>query len=276
MSLTTALSIVVSAAQQDIQAIGDFASDAEQMLASKQTLRPGESFTATERGELKAVSQALSEAIAGKTGTKIQIKASKRVQDFVLRVAVPIKQKSFLSEMALAYLIARQEAFVKDYIFQLLTHKRKMMISSATMTCEELAQHKSLRSLWSYIAQTEVDRLGYGGIDDVAQYFNKKLGIDLTCFSRWGELRESSFRRNLIIHNSGRVNELYRKKASRKTDMSRMSTDMAYVVSAVSNILGFTKYVHSSVCTKFRLRDLTTQSSGRPPAARVRAADFRR
>jgi len=266
----------MAAAQQDIQAIGDFASDAERMLASKQTLKLGESFTAAEKVELHAVSEAIGAAISGKTGTRIEIKASKRVQEFVLRVAAPIKQKSFLSEMALAYLIARQEAFVKDYIFQLLVHKRQLMISNASTTYQELAKHKSLGSIWRHIAQNEVDGLGYGSVDDIAQYFAKRLGIDLAGFSRWEALREHSFRRNLIIHNGGRVNDLYTKRTSVKNSAGRISTDMAYVISAVSNILGFTKYIHSSVCTKFRLRDLTAQSSGRSPATRVRSAVFGR
>ena len=227
------------------------------MLTDK--LRPKEAFTPAETKELRAFVEALTEALKGKRARKLELVGSERVSKFIFQVAVPIKHRSFLAEMALSYLIAHEEAFIKDYLLQLLLHKRQLLISNATVTHEELAAHSSIRSVWEAIAQKEVDALGYGSIDDIAQYFSKKLGIDLTRFQHWPALREHSYRRNLIIHNRGRINDIYRKKTGYKERTGRVETDMYYVSSAVSNLSAFIRFVHLAVCAKFRLRDLTLQ-----------------
>lgn len=264
MKLANALSHVVNTSKSDIRTIGEFASDADRALIARQGKLPAVDFTANEAEQLVAFGKALAAAAAaadhgaerpgiskgpGMTETMV----SERVAAFITQSIEPYQQQNFLAEMVLSYLMARQEAFIKDYLFVVLTHKRNALRSNATVTYEELAAHKSVNSLWASLAQKEVDALGYGSIDDVATYFSKKFNIDLVAFEGWPTLREHSFRRNIIIHNKGRVNDVYRQKIGAAKKTGRVHTDMEYVSAAAKNVTGFIDYVHSKVCKKFKL-----------------------
>ncbi len=256
MSLGIALSQVASTYTNDVRLIGQFISDAEGLLLDKQKKGPVTPFTANEAKQLRSVGEALRKAIDEnpREDKVFHINASERVSAFILQLVFPFRQKTFLAEMSLSYLIAYQEAFVKDYLFQLLIHKHQLLRSGVAITSEKIADHRSMRALWSTLAQKEVDSLGYGGIDDVASFFSKKLNIELSSYSNWGALREHSYRRNLIIHNNGRINDAYRKKTGTKQKVGRLETNIPYVISAVNNITGFISYIHASVASKFKLR----------------------
>jgi hypothetical protein len=237
--------------------IGEFASETATAIAAKRGKKPKRPFTAAEAAELRAIGEALKDsAIAadgGRPSVPIKLQISEHVSAFVFQAAIPFKQETFLAEMALSYLVSQQEAFTKDYLFDVLVHKHQMLKSAATLTYEEIASHTSIVSLWASLAQKEVDNLGHGSIDDVATFFSKKLGIELSTFESWTALREHSYRRNLVIHNQGRVNETYRRKTGSTQKSGRITTDMQYVSTAVTNLLGFIDFVHAAVCKKLRL-----------------------
>jgi hypothetical protein len=75
--------------------------------------------------------------------------------------------------------------------------------------------------------------------------------VDLSRYSQWDAVREHVYRRNLIVHNGAKVNDLYRKKLKRDVSAQRAHTDMPYVTSAVDNMKGFVKHVHTVVSPKF-------------------------
>ena len=120
------------------------------------------------------------------------------------------------------------------------------------MTYERIADHKSLTTLWSAIARAEVDALGFGSIDEVAAAIDRRLNVSLSSYDKWSSIRERSYRRNLIVHNAGRINDIYRKKVG----VSRLepSTGPDYIKSAAENIVGLIDFLHADVCSRFRLR----------------------
>jgi hypothetical protein len=258
MSTLDPLLEIVQSSRGEIQLIGDFASEVDALLESKRTQKPPEPFTPSETEELRklgAAFMALGTASRSQSSkrpkTVYQTQMSPRVGAFVLQTALPIKKQSFLSEMALVYLVSKMESFIKDYTLELLLLRPSMLRSGASMAYEEMLSYNSMKALRRAIAQREVDALGYGSVDDVATYYQKKLNIEFSKFPGWLALREQTYRRNLIVHNKGRVNDLYRKKVQVSSGGSHVRTDMPYVESAVENILGFIEFFHQSVHQKF-------------------------
>jgi hypothetical protein len=261
MGLRQALDRVSHSYRHEVELIRDFAADAHGMLSGKMPKADAiEQLPPEEVEQLKAFAEAMT-TIAGvaqeskrrrKGRTAIHVDATERVGKLIIDAARSIKQQGLVAEMCLSHLVAHQEAFTKDYLFELYTHKRAMLKSGASITYERIADHKSMRDLWSAIARAEVDAFGYGSIDDVAALLCKKLNVSLSGYERWDSIREHSYRRNLIVHNAGRVNDVYRKKVG--ASRLERSTDLDYIKSAAENIIGLIDFMHAAICRKFHLR----------------------
>ncbi|MRV75545.1 hypothetical protein GJ700_27890 [Duganella sp. FT92W] len=255
---------IVESSVNDIRLIGEFAQEIHQNLAEK--LRPipeTQSFTAAEIAQLNSIGEAvLSTAtkakrrITRKPEKVFELDVSDRVAALMLKFAIPVKQQSFMAEMSLVYVISRLEAFLKDYAREMLLARPEMLRSSNQMSCEEVLSYRSMAAVREALANREADGLGRGSIDDIAVYFEKKANISLSNFDAWEAIREHVYRRNLVVHNRGFVNELYRKKTkSTSANGQHLSTTMDYVVAAVENIKGFIHYVHTISLRRLRLNE---------------------
>ncbi len=101
----------------------------------------------------------------------------KELRRFVSVISTfPDKYKEFLSEMTLSYLISYQEVFIKEcLLIILISHKSILKSKKKQLTYEEICKFQSIKSLISHIAQKGVDVLGYGSIDDIAEYFENQF-----------------------------------------------------------------------------------------------------
>lgn len=249
---------IVRTSKAEIELIREFAIEIDASLSKKASKGLSTEFTPKEREELKRLSAAIVSAARSAEGSRAPhrttMTVSERVGTFAMQVAIPIKQRSFLADMALVYLVSHLEAFIKDYLLYVLMMRPEMLRTGATITFEQLSSFRTMKALWRGAAQREVDDLGYGSIDDVASYFTRKLNIDLSTFPKWQEVREHTFRRNIILHNQGRVNETYRRKTNYATHRDHLHSDMKYLASAVLNILSFIDFIHGSVSKKLKRR----------------------
>lgn len=261
-------------ARSEITMIRDFASEIDLFLEGKSPPVLEKPFTKREIGDLRKIAESLNHAAnaatiqgkskaLGKDVTNLfSGTVSSSVGKFVMQAVIPLKQRGFLADMALVYLVSQLEAFCKDYLFQVLIRHPVMLRSGASMAIDEIAKYKSITQLWRGVAEREVESLGYGSIDDVGIYFQKKLSIDVCSFKKWDEMREHVFRRNIIVHNKGRINETYKRKI--KGNHAHHSTDMEYVKKAASNILEFLEFIHSAVVLKFDNKKMKTSVKKHP------------
>jgi hypothetical protein len=254
MSLKSELEHVVNTYKSEISLIGEFVDYADKSLSRKQNRKPKTEFTKDQKDELKSVLDAIGKAIEGESNS-VNLTISSEVSKIIMQKAVPIKHKSFLSEMSLSYLISHQEAFIKDYLYQILIHRQSLLRSGATMTFLEIKKHSSMKSLIASIAQKEVDSIGHGSIDDAADYIQKKLNIDMTEFPKWEKLREACFRRNIIIHNKGVTNEIYCKKTGYKDRNKHIGTTNKYVLNAIDDVKSMINFLHKCILQKFKLEE---------------------
>lgn len=187
---------------------------------------------------------------------KITLKVSSKVGDFLVGYFDPAKQKNFLSEMALVYLISYQEAFIKDYVKNILIARRDILKSKKTLnfTFEEICDLNSMDSLIERMVQEEVDKNFDGGIDDFADYFDNRFDLPIEKeFLDWETVKEASYRRNIIVHNRGRTNKKYCSKTGHRKTNEHLKTDSAYVQNATNAVLSFIDFIHSRMCEKLGL-----------------------
>ena len=252
MSLSKNLASLLQQHKSEIALIQDFVKRTEQSLArcARSSLNRKRMTEAQLRG-LELFADGLKKAIDGKG--PISLTLDEDISDLVLSAVKPIKHKGFLSEMSLAYLVTYFEAFIKDTVKCILTHRPSMLMNVNNVAFAEIYQVRSMKALKQNIAEKEANKLGYGNIDDVKVYFEKKMNIGLDEYDSWDELREIVFRRNIIVHNSAITNSAYCRATGYPHKGKHMNTSPKYVVQAYKNIDGFFDYCHKCVRSKFKI-----------------------
>ena len=238
-------------AKTEIDVIRDFAVRANKALERRKPRAPKNKDVNIGQ-ELRKLSEMLLEQVnAHKTGKKKTIVISEAASSVVLQMIYPIKQRGFLAEMTLSYLASHLEAFLKDYVLAILVRNPNLIKSNATLTYEDVCDFSTIKDLRRELAERHTEGLGRGSIDDAALYFERKFSVSFSDFNGWSDLRECIFRRNLIVHNRGKINDLYRSKVGYTGRETRLSTDMGYVTKAAHLIADFMQYVHDKTGKKF-------------------------
>lgn len=72
-------------------------------------------------------------------------------------------------------------------------------------------------------------------------------------FTNWQILREATYRRNLIVHNSGITNDVYCCKTGFKEKNKHLKTDIDYVKKICLLLLEFINFLNDGIIKKLKL-----------------------
>ncbi len=280
MTLEKNLNEIYSRYHGDIRLIKEFLENIDKLLTRRQKLRKKgiSDFSEEDKKDLEKFIEFIGSSVEdtkqkstenspgastemnGTTDTKVTQETtnnrsltlkSDKLGELIFGLIIPLKQKTFLAEMTLAYLISYQEAFIKEYIKEIMISRRDLLKNKKTITFEEICDFDSMNSLILHMAQEDIDKTLYGGIDDIADYLDKRFGLSLQSeFIDWKIIREASYRRNLIIHNQGITNKIYCFKTGHQKTNERLLTDISYVQNATKAVFSFFDFIHSRMHEK--------------------------
>lgn len=160
----------------------------------------------------------------------------------------------FVEEMVLAHMIAFQEAFVADYLRALFRVRPQILKTKKKLglTFEKACSFESLDEFKEYLASEDIDPLFYGGIDRVAEYFHNRLNLNLEESSGWEKMREASFRRNIVVHNKGEVNDVYRANTHYNGPAGHPPWDASYLDKVTDATVSFIDFVHEKLSKQMK------------------------
>ena len=168
--------------------------------------------------------------------------------------------KNLILKMGLVYFFSLFEAFNKDYFQEIYIFKPELMKSKESkVDLDYLLQFKNIEELHKSLSQRQIERFGYLDIDKLAGLFLKKFSVDLKSnLECWSNLRESHYRRNIIVHNDGKISDLYLKKLSLESDRlnEELKCDIEYLWECHSNIESYMDFIDDSMRKKFNLKSL--------------------
>jgi hypothetical protein len=118
---------------------------------------------------------------------------------------------ALLAEMAFIYLLAIFDAFMTDVFLAVLTARPEMMRSSKKqLAYETILAFSDTKDLTAYMAQRELNEIGYKELSDQLSYYKERFGIDvLGSGIALDDLQRIRMNRNLLVHNNGKVNAIY-------------------------------------------------------------------
>ncbi|MFE2376206.1 hypothetical protein [Streptomyces sp. NPDC059398] len=100
--------------------------------------------------------------------------------------------------------------YVSDVISEVLIVCPSLLKSQEQVTLEDVLQHGTITEFVSWAAEKRVAQLSFQGLDDIAQYVTKRLGLNLhQDEDDWVSLKKGIQLRNLIVHRRSRVDERF-------------------------------------------------------------------
>ena len=165
--------------------------------------------------------------------------------------------KNHILKMGLIYFFTLFEAFNKDYFQELFVFKPDLMKGKdKKVDLDDILHLKNIDDLLKSLSQNQGDRFGYIDIDEFARFILKKFKVDLkNKLDCWSNLRESYYRRNIIVHNDGKISEVYLKKLSLGNDRlnEELNCDIECIWKLHYDIQAYMDFIDDSIRKRFNL-----------------------
>lgn len=98
----------------------------------------------------------------------------------------------------------------------------------------------------------ELDRIMHEDIIDIANILNKKFKLNLKKKKDWKLFSERFYRRNLLVHNRGKINKKYIDKTGRKSEKKYLTVDDAYLNDSIGMMIKYAAVIGNYLIKKFQ------------------------
>ncbi|MCJ7633778.1 hypothetical protein MUP77_15505 [Candidatus Bathyarchaeota archaeon] len=119
----------------------------------------------------------------------------------------------FIREMCLVYTVTLFETLLEKLLRITFKKCPECLSSSKTITFEEVVGNLKNNAVLDALIKKEIDEVLRSDIGTIDKYFHDRFNIGISGYvPDWSEFKERFYRRNNILHNSGIVNDEYRRK----------------------------------------------------------------
>ena len=162
--------------------------------------------------------------------------------------------------MSIVYFFCLFEHFIKDCFKMLYLYEPSMLKSNRTFTYETILNLRDFNNIINSMIEEELEKIGRMNIDKIKDRIALKIGIDCEKdFHSWDFLREQYYRRNVIVHNFGKISKAYCEIM--KIDITRLNEsldiDFDYYKKCFFTINNFISFFVDALQMKFIGKILT-------------------
>jgi len=164
----------------------------------------------------------------------------------------PLRFDKFIRDMSLIYLVAEFESFLRNVLEISFGKKPEILASSRkTITYEELVKFEKIDDAKEQIIEREILSVINQDIENIERYFEEKFNVQLSLFPSWKEFKERFYRRNIVVHNSGMTNKLYRLKTGYRGKDKQMTVSQQYLEESIRLFEQMGLYIAEQLYDKF-------------------------
>ena len=161
-------------------------------------------------------------------------KFSESESDIVARILLTLPRiyvfDGLVREMFLVYLITLFESYLENILRITFEKRPECLSSSKTITFEEVVANLKSNEVLNALIEKEIKEVLGKDIEKINEYFQNKFKITISEFvSDWNEFKERFYRRNILSHNLGVINEKYRSKTGYKGKDKRLTVSEDYL-----------------------------------------------
>jgi hypothetical protein len=172
------------------------------------------------------------------------------------QVQLSDRYPNMLLEMGFIYLVALFDAYLLDVFCAVLTNRPETLKSSKKqLSYDRIIDLQASNALIPYLAQREMNEVGYKSIAEQAEYYESRFNIKIADSGvALDDLAEIRATRNLLVHNNGIVNSIYL-DAVRNPKYSlgeRVTTDLGYWNNCYKKQMQVAKFIRGTILNKFQ------------------------
>ena len=136
----------------------------------------------------------------------------------------------FVREMSLVYMITVFESYLESVLTTTFEKRPECLSSSKMISFEEVVANLKSNEVLNALIGKEIDEVLRKDIEKINEYFLQKFKVTLSEFvPDWNEFKERFYRRNIIVHNMGMVNEEYRRKTGHRGKEKKLTVSEEYL-----------------------------------------------
>jgi hypothetical protein len=166
------------------------------------------------------------------------------------------KYPNMLLDMGFIYLVALFDAYLLDVFCAVLTDRPETLKSSKKqLSYDKIIDLQASSVLIPYLAQREMDEVGYKSIVEQAEYYESKFNIKIADSGvTLDDLTEIRAARNLLVHNNGIVNPIYLDvvRNSKYKSGERIATDLDYWNNCYEKLKQVAEFIRDAILSKFQ------------------------
>jgi hypothetical protein len=188
---------------------------------------------------VKTIGDLLSELRKAKHTTKkrrvsVSRRAAKLFVNLAKAVAYPSRFNDFIRNMSLVYLISAFDNFLEEMMEVAFREQPKALVPfETTVTAEDLVKCRDLDVAKAHLARKAIAAMMYGDIEEINKRLKQRFKIALSSFDGWERFKERFYRRNLIIHRSGEIDDVYRRKVGFKGKTKALRVSHTYLLQSL-------------------------------------------
>ncbi len=191
--------------------------------------------------EVSLVSDEL-QSKGGKKSLSIKVKGDTTKMNSAFEVlAKTIKQKELLYQNSLISLVSTTEWFFSQLLhYYYDKFPESAGVKKKTLTLEELKSFNSVKDAESYLIDDKIESILRSSFKDWVVLLKTELSLKLSFLKDFeSELYEFYLRRNLLVHNGGKINSIYLSKVDDKYKEKfsigdKVTVDELYLERAIS------------------------------------------
>jgi hypothetical protein len=162
------------------------------------------------------------------------------------------KYVEFIRTMSLEFLVDQFEFFIFEILRVTFENKIEALCCNKTFTYTQIIKLSKKRLLKKQMIDNELFELFYQDVEEWNDYFERKFGIKLSELTQWTDFKERFYRRNIIVHNSGIMNKIYREKSGYKGKKKVLTVPSNYLNESVDIFEDFACNLVNKLDKKFK------------------------
>jgi hypothetical protein len=138
--------------------------------------------------------------------------------------------------MSFVYLVAKFEDFIFKNVQTVFTRKpEELKAKDKKISYEEIFNASNLEELWKKIIEREIKQMSMQGLKGINEDLKHFLCIDLSeNKDNWKAIKECFQRRNILVHNNGRVNATYMEETGYSPIEKYLTVDERYLSNSIT------------------------------------------
>ncbi len=173
------------------------------------------------------------------------------------------RMKTFIPEMSLVYLVAQFNDFLAETLRITLSRQPAILKASRKQVAvEDVMEFNSLDDLKAHVIDQEIQDVLYRDIEDAKRSIARRYAVDIGVFDGWEDFKERLYRRNIIMHNAGRPNAVYRRRTGYVGSDDQLTVSEDYMIESFDLFAKAVNHIHGSFVTKFAPDEGGPQAGG--------------